>query len=109
MLFSDKFSPPLKFAQSPKLMAVKDKIILIQDYLNKIKSASKEFTKREAFKDLLNRLYAADPETSRIIDAITMGAETNIEALKHPAIFIKNNSCPQPEGCGNGVFTIEIF
>ena len=50
----------------------------IQEYLTKIKAASKEFTKREAFKDLLNRLYSSNTETVKIIDAITLGAETNI-------------------------------
>jgi inosine-uridine nucleoside N-ribohydrolase len=56
----------------------KDKSVLILEYLTKIKSANKELTKREAFKDLLNRLYANNAETSKIIDAITLGAETNI-------------------------------
>ncbi|MGH2643942.1 MAG: N-6 DNA methylase, partial [Chitinophagaceae bacterium] len=56
----------------------KSKNTLIQDYLIKIKSANKELTKREAFKDLLNRLYAGNQETVKIIDAITLGAETNI-------------------------------
>lgn len=56
----------------------KDKTILIQEYLTKIKSASKEYTKREAFKDLLNRLYSTDAEMVKIIDAITLGAETNV-------------------------------
>jgi methylase of polypeptide subunit release factors len=57
---------------------LKDKTILIHDYFSKIKSANKESTKREAFKDLLNRLYAGNTETAKIIDAITLGAETNI-------------------------------
>ena len=56
----------------------RDKSVLILEYLTKIKAASKEFTKREAFKDLLNRLYSNDEETVKIIDAITLGAETNI-------------------------------
>ncbi len=30
---------------------------LIKKYLSKVKSANKELTKKEAFKDLLNRLY----------------------------------------------------
>ena len=33
---------------------------LIIQYYNKVKSANKELTKKEAFKDLLNRLYAMD-------------------------------------------------
>ena len=56
----------------------KDRKTLILDYLTKVKSANKELTKREAFKDLLNRLYAGNTEIERIIDAITLGAETNI-------------------------------
>jgi hypothetical protein len=56
----------------------KDKKELIQEYFNKVKAANKELTKREAFKDLLNRLYAGNEEIERIIDAITLGAETNI-------------------------------
>lgn len=56
----------------------KDKNELIQEYFTKIKTAHKELTKREAFKDLLNRLYASNAETAAIIDAITLGAETNI-------------------------------
>lgn len=44
-------------------------------YLAKVKAANKEAVKKEAFKDLLNRLYADNPETGKIIDAITMGAE----------------------------------
>jgi hypothetical protein len=35
----------------------KDKTILIKEYLQKVKSANKELTKKEALKDLLNRLY----------------------------------------------------
>lgn len=47
----------------------------IINYLNKAKSANNEATKKEAFKDLLNWLYADNAETEKIIDAITMGAE----------------------------------
>lgn len=56
----------------------KDRKELIQEYFTKVKAANKELTKREAFKDLLNRLYAGNEEIERIIDAITLGAETNI-------------------------------
>ena len=56
----------------------KDRKELINEYLIKIKSANKEFTKREAFKDLLNRLYSGNDEIEKIVDAITLGAETNI-------------------------------
>ncbi len=50
----------------------------IKEFLGKIKSANKEFTKKEAFKDLLNRLYADNAETKTIIDAISSGAEYSI-------------------------------
>ena len=55
-----------------------DKSILIKEYLIKIKSANKELTKKEAFNDLLNRLYAGNAETKSIIDDITLGAEKTI-------------------------------
>jgi len=54
------------------------KVNLIQEYLKKIKAANKELTKKEAFKDLLNRLYANDKNIQQIIDKITLGAETSI-------------------------------
>ncbi|HQI41493.1 MAG: hypothetical protein B6D44_07925 [Ignavibacteriales bacterium UTCHB2] len=54
------------------------KIKLIQEYLKKVKSANKELTKKEAFKDLLNRLYADDKEIIRLIDKITLGSERTI-------------------------------
>lgn len=59
-------------------MKNKDKTDLILQYLAKVKAASKEATKREAFKDLLNRLYFGDVEIEKIIDAITLGSEANI-------------------------------
>ena len=55
-----------------------NKIDLIQQYRQKVLSANKELTKKEAFKDLLNRLYAADKDILQIIDKITLGAETSI-------------------------------
>ncbi|NMD15848.1 MAG: SAM-dependent DNA methyltransferase, partial [Bacteroidales bacterium] len=55
-----------------------DKEILIQLYYQKIKASSKELTKKEAFKDLLNRLYSSDKEIRSIIDRITLGAETTV-------------------------------
>jgi hypothetical protein len=55
-----------------------DRNKLIQAFFLKIKAANKELTKREAFKDLLNRLYSGNAEIETIIDAITQGAETNI-------------------------------
>jgi type I restriction-modification system DNA methylase subunit len=50
----------------------------IDSYLKKVKSANKELPKKEAFKDLLNRLYHSDQEILRIIDKISLGAETTI-------------------------------
>ncbi len=51
---------------------------LIREYRQKIKAANKELTKKEAFKDLLNRLYAANTETKKVVDAISSGAEAAI-------------------------------
>jgi hypothetical protein len=56
----------------------KEKTILIKEYLHKVKAANKELTKKESFKDLLNRLYAGNVETESIIDKITLGAEKTI-------------------------------
>jgi len=53
-------------------------ITLIKDYRKKISVANKELTKKEAFKDLLNRLYVGNVEIENIIDAISAGAETAI-------------------------------
>jgi len=50
---------------------MKSKTEHILDFLRKVEKANKESTKREAFKDLLNRLYSADTELERIIDSIT--------------------------------------
>jgi hypothetical protein len=50
----------------------------INDFRQKVNAANKEATKKEAFKDLLNRLYADDDETRKIIDSISSGAETAI-------------------------------
>ena len=55
-----------------------DKIKYIQQYFQKVKSANKELTKKEAFKDLLNRLYFGSAEIQQIIDKITLGAEATI-------------------------------
>ena len=51
---------------------------LIKEYLKKVKNANKELPKKEAFKDLLNRLYSGDKEIENIIDQITLGAESSI-------------------------------
>ncbi len=55
-----------------------DRIEEIKNYREKVSKASVEATKREAFKDLLNRLFANNPETKNIIDVITSGAEKKI-------------------------------
>jgi type I restriction-modification system DNA methylase subunit len=51
---------------------------IITTYLHKVKTANKEMTKKEAFKDLLNRLYAGEKDIERIIDKITGGAEATV-------------------------------
>ncbi|MFZ2322311.1 MAG: N-6 DNA methylase [Ignavibacteriaceae bacterium] len=51
---------------------------LILEYFHKVKQANKEHTKKEAFKDLLNRLYSDDKDILMLIDKITLGAETTI-------------------------------
>ena len=55
-----------------------DKIRHIKQYYQKVKSASLELTKKEVFKDLLNRLYVGNVDIQQIIDKITLGAETNL-------------------------------
>ena len=50
----------------------------IENYRQKVSQANKEATKKEAFKDLLNRLFAHNEETKNIIDTITSGAEKTI-------------------------------
>jgi hypothetical protein len=54
------------------------RIAHINDFRQKVKAASKEATKKEAFKDLLNRLYANDEEARKVIDTISGGAEAAI-------------------------------
>ena len=51
---------------------------IITTYLQKVKSANKEATKKEAFKDLLNRLYAGVKDIEPVIDKITIGAEASV-------------------------------
>jgi SAM-dependent methyltransferase len=51
---------------------------LINSYFTIVKSAHKELPKKEAFKDLLNRLYNGDEEITDIIDKISLGAETTV-------------------------------
>ena len=51
---------------------------LILKYRDRVKSANKELPKKEAFKDLLNRLYYGDKEIEKIIDKISGGSETSV-------------------------------
>ncbi len=51
---------------------------LIENFRKKVNAANKELTKKEALKDLLNRLYAGEKEIEQIIDKITGGAEATI-------------------------------
>ena len=51
---------------------------LIKEYFKKVKNANKELPKKEAFKDLLNRLYSGDKQIEKIIDQITLGAESSV-------------------------------
>ncbi|MDQ3635303.1 MAG: hypothetical protein M3405_12470 [Acidobacteriota bacterium] len=50
----------------------------IKNYREKVSQASKEATKKEAFKDLLNRLFAHNEETKNVVDVITSGAEKTV-------------------------------
>lgn len=62
-----------------------DKFIRIKEYFNKIKGANKELTKKEIFKDLLNRLYVGNAETERIIDDITFALKKRLSIFPaHP-------------------------
>ncbi|MEK6615449.1 MAG: N-6 DNA methylase [Bacteroidota bacterium] len=56
----------------------KQRTELIKSYFQKVKTANKELTKKEAFKDLLNRLYSGEKEIEKIIDAISAGAERTV-------------------------------
>jgi len=53
---------------------VEEKTDLIRQYLSKVRTANKEPTKREAFKDLLNRLYGADRDILDVIDRMSLAA-----------------------------------
>jgi type I restriction-modification system DNA methylase subunit len=55
-----------------------NKTDLIKEFFKKVKEANKEATKKEAFKDLLNRLYSDDKELRNLIDKITLGAEKTV-------------------------------
>lgn len=51
---------------------------LINEYFHKVRQANKEHTKKEAFKDLLNRLYNDDKDILKLIDKISLGSEKTI-------------------------------
>jgi hypothetical protein len=70
------FSYILKNENDWEIMNFKESCI--QEYYKKVRASHKEFTKKEAFKDLLNRLYTNSPEIIKIIDKMTLGAETTI-------------------------------
>jgi len=53
----------------------------IKAYYSIVKLANRELPKKEAFKDLLNRLYHDDKEIEKIIDKISLGAETSVLAI----------------------------
>lgn len=55
-----------------------DRIDEIKNYRKQVSQANKESIKKEAFKDLLNRLFAHNPDTKKIVDIITSGAERPI-------------------------------
>lgn len=50
----------------------------ILNYLKIVRASNKEYTKKEAFKDLLNRLYSTSEEIKQIIDKMTLGAEATV-------------------------------
>jgi len=56
----------------------KQRTELINNYRVRVKAANKELPKKEAFKDLLNRLYSGEKEIERIIDKITGGSEATV-------------------------------
>lgn len=64
----------------------------IAEFLQKVKVANKELTKKEAFKDLLNRLYSGDKEIVKVIDAITAGAERTIVNIPRKDKFHKGSA-----------------
>jgi len=51
---------------------------IINNYRKTVKAANKELIKKEAFKDLLNRLYSGEKEIQHIIDKITAGSEATV-------------------------------
>jgi len=69
-----------------------DRHDLITAYLQSIKKASKELTKKEIFKDLLNRLYSGDKEIQTVIDAISIGSESTILNIPRQDKFHKGSA-----------------
>jgi len=71
---------------------MKDKIQLINDYYKIVRRANKETPKREAFKDLLNRLYARDESIIKIINEITLGAEKAVVNIPRKDILHRGSA-----------------
>lgn len=65
---------------------------LIKEYLHKVQKANKELPKKEAFKDLLNRLYHGSKEIEKILDQITLGSETPIINIPRKDKFHKGSA-----------------
>ena len=54
------------------------RLSIIESYRQNILKASKEFTKKEHFKDLLHKLYHGNTEIEALIDKISQGAEYTV-------------------------------
>ena len=65
---------------------------LIEGYLHTVQKANKELPKKVTFKDLLNRLYHGSKEIEKIIDQITLGAETPIINIPRKDKFHKGSA-----------------
>lgn len=61
---------------NPRNMVSKETYIL--NYFKTIKAAANELSKKEAFKDLLNRIYANEEAYTKLIDRMTLGSEKSI-------------------------------
>lgn len=55
-----------------------NRIDLIEHYRKRVLLANKEQTKKELFKDLLQRLYSGNGEVDKILDSISLGSEKTI-------------------------------
>lgn len=55
------------FEIAQNIIVNKSRTELIQQYLVKVKSTNKELTKREAFKDMLNRYAANTPDCKKVL------------------------------------------